>query len=88
MHSNAEKQKKLEQLADQLSEHFDSVIILCSGNALDGTGATVSFKAQRGNVFAHEGLVRDYIRQQDAYHHGYHSESGRRDYKRLNPPEG
>lgn len=69
----------IEKASLQLSEHFDSVIILATGPTEDGTGATTMFKSQRGNVHAHEGAVREWLREQEAYQNGYFGERGRRD---------
>ncbi len=69
----------LEVASCKLIEHFDSILILASGPTEDGTGATTMFKSQRGNVHAHEGVVREWLREQEAYQHGYFAEHGRRD---------
>lgn len=69
----------IEAASLKLSEHFDSVIILATGPTGDGTGATTMFKSQRGNVHAHEGAVREWLREQEAYQNAYFGEKGRRD---------
>jgi len=79
-----DKMLMLGRFADQMSEHFDSVLILCSGPVHDGEGGSGSFRQQRGNVFAHEGLVRDWLRKTDGYHHAFHGEAGRKDAERIN----
>lgn len=76
------KLELIEKASSALSEHFDSVIILATGPTEDGTGATTMFKSQRGNVHAHEGAVREWLREQEAYQNAYFGEQGRRDARR------
>ncbi len=78
-----DKMLELDRICNQLGEHFTSVIILASGSADDGTGATCMFKSQSGNTHAQEGLVREWLRERDAYETGFHMEEGRRDYIRI-----
>lgn len=80
-HPEDGKLELLEAASAKLAEHFDSVIILASGPTEDGTGATTMFKSQRGNVHAHEGVVREWLREQEGYQLGYFGERGRRDSK-------
>lgn len=71
---------EIQRICQQLGEHFTSVLILASGDAEDGTGATCMFKAQTGNVHCHEGVVREWLRKQEGHQLGFHMEDGRRNY--------
>lgn len=77
-----ERAQLIQSAIDTLREHFDSVLVLATGPANDGTGATVLFKNQCGNVHAHEGAVREWLREQEAYQNAYFGEQGRRDASR------
>jgi len=75
-----EQVQRIEAALDTLREHFDSVLILAT--KCDGTGATVLFKNQCGNVHAHEGAVREWLREQESYQNAYFGERGRKDAQR------
>ena len=77
------KTREIMRIADQLGEHFTSVIILASGDAEDGTGATCMFHAQSGNIHCHEGVVREWLREQEGHQLGFHMEDGRQTYIRI-----
>jgi hypothetical protein len=63
--------------ADAIGEFADNVVILVSSRDADGN---TSYSATvRGNVHAHEGLVREFLRRREAYETGYHMEQGRLD---------
>lgn len=79
-----EQMQRINAAVSLLSEHFDSVLILATGPANDGTGATVLFKNQCGNVHAHEGAVREWLREQEAYQNAYFGEQGRQDARDHN----
>lgn len=81
-HPEDGKLAMLEKHSAQLSEHFDSIIILATGPTEDGTGATTMFKSQRGNVHAHEGAVREWLREQEAYQTAYFAVKGTKHGKR------
>lgn len=87
MNTPHNKAKELVKVCDQLGEHFTSVIILASGDADDGTGATIMFKAQCGNVHCHEGVVREWLREQEGHQLGYHMEGGRRTFNEIEGEE-
>lgn len=77
------KTLELQRICQQLGEHFTSVLILASGDAEDGTGSTCMFKAQTGNIHCHEGVVREWLREQEAHQWGFHAEGGRETYRRI-----
>lgn len=49
--------------AAQLAEHFDSVRIFCTKHNSDGKGdsATHGFSKGRGNYYAQEGQIREWL---------------------------
>ncbi len=63
--------------ADAIGEFADNVVILVSSRDADGN--TAYSATVRGNVHAHEGLVREFLRRREAYERGYHMELGRLD---------
>lgn len=81
------KTKEIHRICNQLGEHFTSVLILASGDAEDGSGATCMFKAQTGNVHCHEGVVREWLREQEGHQLGFHMEDGRRTYNQIEGKE-
>jgi hypothetical protein len=46
---------------DMLAEHFDTVQILCTRMADDGTGDTLQFAHGRGNWCARRGQAREWL---------------------------
>lgn len=87
MNDPRSKTKHIYKVCEQLGEHFTSVIILASGNAEDGSGATCMFKAQTGNVHCHEGVVREWLREQEGHQLGFHMEGGRRTFIEIEGDE-
>jgi hypothetical protein len=74
-----EQVQRIEAALNTLREHFDSVLILatkCDGDS------TAMFKNQCGNVHAHEGAVREWLREQESYQNAYFGERGRKDAQR------
>jgi len=78
---NNERLARLAKAKEALIEHFDSVLIICTGGAEDGSGATTMFKDQAGNVHAHEGAVREWLREQESYQNAYFAYQGTLDAK-------
>lgn len=72
----------LKTFADGAIEHFDSILILASGPAVDKDGGTVFYRMARGNAHANEGLTREYLRRLETFEGGYHGERGRRERAR------
>jgi hypothetical protein len=87
MNDNPSKMRHVTELARSLGEHFQSVLILCTDTADDGTDNCCHFKAVSGNIYAAEGSARNYLRQLEQQDHGYHAEQGRRDFGRVHGSE-
>ena len=71
-----EMKEIVDRAASQLSEHFDSVLILVTKNTEDGNGNTAGYEAGRGNFYAQLGQVREWLAMQDQYQR---NEANRRD---------
>lgn len=67
----------LKRAAEGIGEHADSVLILVSAPAPNGGNAFAQIGV--GNPFAHEGLVREWIRRKDCYAAGYFGIQGEDD---------
>ena len=79
-HPEDEQVQRIEAALDTLREHFDSVLILATKRC--DADSTSMFKNQCGNVYAHEGAVREWLREQEAYQNAYFGERGRKDAQR------
>lgn len=64
--------------ADQLAEHFESVLILVTRKTEDGSQNTLSFETGRGNFYAQLGQVTEWLEIQREYQR---CEAKRRDEK-------
>lgn len=69
--------QSLKRAAENIGEHADSVLILVSAPAPNGGNAFAQIGV--GNPFAHEGLVREWIRRKDCYAAGYFGIQGEDD---------
>ncbi len=52
---------RLQDAADTLGEHYDSVIVIVTRSEVGETGGTVYDWAQCGNALASKGAVREWI---------------------------
>lgn len=69
--------QSMQRAAEGIGEHADSVLILVSAPAPNGGNAFAQIGV--GNPFAHEGLVREWIRRKDCYAAGYFGIQGEDD---------
>lgn len=57
-------QRCVEDAAQRLSEHYDSVRIICVKHT---QGQTAIYSSGRGNLYSQHGSVRDWMMRQDEY---------------------
>lgn len=58
---------RVDSAAAQLSEHFESVLILCTKGTEDGRCNTAGFEVGRGNFYAQYGHAVEWIVMQDQF---------------------
>lgn len=67
-HENDALQEKLEAAAEQLGEHFESLIIIATTSVGEGRKKSgVMFNAQSGSTFANQGAVRCWLIKREAF---------------------